>query len=854
MTPGRGTVELLAPAGNAEALRAAVENGADAVYLGGQAFHARDRAANFEDEELGRALDYAHLKGVSVYLTVNTLLTNREFTDLAPYLERVREMGVDAFIVQDLGVLHYIRTHLPDVPVHMSTQSSIHNSRGVDLLERWGVSRIILPRELELEEIRTMAGSTKIPLEVFVHGAQCFAYSGQCLASSLIGGRSGNRGKCASTCRWPYELLRSPGAVATGSDRKPGTMDDWAWEKVPTPGGVHLESSRDMCTIDVLPQIVGAGVVSVKIEGRMRRPEYVAIVTNIYRRALDRLAKGKFAITPEERRLLLAAYNRDFVPAYFLGNAGRAFVAPERADNRGLPLGKVAAVEGPSMDVLLENPLRAGDGIEVWDRAGDSGGRVHQMAVGGHSRREAVPGELVRLARPGSAEAGDRVFKSSDLQIIDWARGTYQGEERRIPVSVQVDVGKGQVCLRLTDPAGLAAEVRLPATLPDASTKEASVQSTERVLKGILKRMAGTFKPRALTVGIAEGQRGDRIEERTLHLAWARASERLGALRVEERHRRPAPGGGSPGKFLDLPDRKPPVRPELAVACPNVPAVHAALLGGADSIYYCPLDYGGDREEWDMARLEEAAKATVAAGKRFWLHPPYITRDGDMASFAKCVPELQRVGIDAVVAGNLGILSLARSLGWRVRGDTTLNAFNGYAVRMLGELGAEAVALSPELTLSQMADLSRTSPLPLEAIVHGQLHLMISEHCIIGAAEGCYDRGKHVPCRRAQYALRDEKGNIFPLVTDGKCRMHMMNSRELAMLDRLGELMPAGLDILRIHAVGLNPANLEALVRAHVQGLDAWGRGSYDGRAASARLDEARTLALTTGHFFREVL
>ncbi|HEV8359742.1 MAG TPA: U32 family peptidase [Candidatus Thermoplasmatota archaeon] len=840
-------VELLAPAGNFEALQAAVENGADAVYLGGKGFHARDRAVNFGDEELAKALDYAHEKGASVYLTVNTLLTNAEFQDLGPYLAGAREMGIDAFIVQDLGVMQFARTHFPDVPIHMSTQASIHNARSVELLEKWGVERIILPRELELPEIKAMAARTKVPLEVFVHGAQCYSYSGQCLASSLIGGRSGNRGKCASTCRWPYELLKSEGAVATGAENKPGSMDDWTWTKMETPEGVYLESSRDMCTIEALPQIIDAGVVSLKIEGRMRRPEYVAIVTNIYRRGLERLAKGNFYVTAEEQHMLMQAFNREFAPGYFLGNQGNAFVSAVRPDNRGIWVGEVVRANRDRMEVKLRAPLRVGDGVEVWGQSGDFGERVQQMWAEGQAIREARAGDVVQLPkRGGFAAPGDRMYKSSDAQVLAWAQRTFHGESRRLPVSVRATLRDGQLALAVRDDEGRVGEATAEAV---PATGHAF---TPELLKGQLKQLASArVKPRAFEVDV----RGRWWVPRDhLERAWAQAGTALAEARASQRHRAPAPLAKAFGEFLSLPARQGRARPELAVACPNLPSVRAALAGGADAIYYAPLDYGGDHSEWSLPKLREAIQLCDAAGKPFWLHAPYITRDADLAYMEELAPALEEAGVRRVIAGNLGVLALAKERGWQVRADYYLNAYNGYTVRVLQGLGVESVALSPELNLAQMAELAPTAPLPLEAIIHGQLHLMISEHCIIGAVEGCYTQGKHVPCRRAQYALRDEKGYVFPLVTDGKCRMHMMNSREVAMLDRLQDLMAAQLDIFRIHAVGLNPANLQEVVRAHVDALDAFAAGAYDAKAAGERLQAARTLKLTTGHFFRGAL
>ncbi|MBR0060702.1 MAG: U32 family peptidase, partial [Selenomonadaceae bacterium] len=281
-------IELLAPAGSFEALRAAVEAGADAVYLAGEKFGARAYAENFEGEQLIKAVEFAHLRGVAVHVTVNTLIADEELDEFAEYLKFLRRANVDALLVQDLGAAALAKKFAPEIPLHASTQMTIHNSEGVKALAELGFTRAVLSRELTLEEIKKICRESPIETEIFIHGALCVCWSGQCLMSSLIGGRSGNRGRCAQPCRLPYELVDERGKNLLNA-------------------GKYLLSPKDLNTLELLPKLIETGVTSLKIEGRMKRPEYVATVVKVYRDALDK----KFS-TPEDMRKLAQIFNRDF--------------------------------------------------------------------------------------------------------------------------------------------------------------------------------------------------------------------------------------------------------------------------------------------------------------------------------------------------------------------------------------------------------------------------------------------------------------------------------------------------------------------------------------------------------------
>ena len=375
--------ELLAPAGGMEALVAAVENGADAVYLGARAFSARGYASNFSDKELEEAIDYAHLRGVKVYVTVNTLLKEGEVENALKLLSCLREMGADAVIVQDLGLISLAGKYLPDLPLHASTQMTLHNSEGVEFVKKLGIERVVLSRESSLEEIKRIKEKTGTEIEVFIHGALCISYSGQCLLSSLIGGRSGNRGYCAQPCRKKYRLYCEGKQIKTS--------------------GNYLLSPKDLNTTSGLGALIEAGIESFKIEGRMKRPEYVAGVVRIYRRLIDRYIENPsgYSVSEEEQETLTQLFNRGFTQGYFFENPRWELMSRENPHNRGIPAGTVVGYDRLSnrIRVKLSRSLRLGDGIMVENaetRPEDKGKIISSMYTGKGPVYSAGKGDISR--------------------------------------------------------------------------------------------------------------------------------------------------------------------------------------------------------------------------------------------------------------------------------------------------------------------------------------------------------------------------------------------------------------------------------------------------------------------------
>lgn len=833
-------VELLAPAGSYEALVAAVENGADAIYLAGQHFGARKFAKNFSDEELAAGIDFAHVRGVKVFVTVNTLVFNEEFGELVPFLAKIREMGADAVIVQDLGVMRVLRELFPDFPLHISTQATVHNAKGVKWLEDLGAERVILAREMTLKDIVGMKQKTGAELETFVHGALCYCYSGQCLMSSVIGERSGNRGACAYTCRLPYDMT-SNGEVLPDVQQK------------------HVLSSKDLNQIESIPKLIESGVTSFKIEGRMKRPEYVAVVTRAYRHAIDRHYAGDFHITPEEHKAVLAVFNREFTPGYLEGKEKWAFTSWDTDGNRGTPLGEVVEAGRGYLKVKLFDELRVKDGISVihmptWghEKGGEPeeyGFTVTQIDLGGRWITEAKPGMVVALKGQAKASVGDKVYKTADHETLELARQTFQGPPlRRVGVETRVRVAPGEpITVTMRDPErgieathrGFVAQPARKAPLAESTVREQLEKMTDAPFDHdvlVVEVVGAAFAPLS---EINEARRG----------AVAALERAIAATK----HRAPiAELDAKAAKLLALPRvARQTTRLDLAVNCWTLDNLHAALEGGAQTVYYSGLKVGGLQPKWDEDAVRQAAASCEAAGAKLWLASGMIQKDWEVEALRSAVRLVRASPAFAgVLAGNHGASQVAKEEGVPFVADWPMNVYNSVTTDFLVEHGAARITLSPELTLEQMHDVAQHTPAKLEALVHGRLTLMTSEYCSIGHATACQmPGGTWAPCHDASYSLQDRLGKRFPLETDGACRMYILNSVELAMLNRLPDLARAGLDVVRIESIGTKPDALREQVQLY--------------RAALARPDLSTTRAewkaletlcpdgFTSGHFYR---
>ncbi|MHB1126456.1 MAG: DUF3656 domain-containing U32 family peptidase [Bacillota bacterium] len=843
--------ELLAPAGGMEALRAAVENGADAVYLGGQLFSARQYASNFSDEELQEAIDYAHIRGVKIYITVNTLLDNQELKQAAEYLWSLHNWGADAFIVQDLGLLRLIRSVLPEMEVHASTQMTVHNAAGVEFLARQGVSRVVLARELSLASIEKIGKATGMELEVFVHGALCFSYSGQCLMSSMIGGRSGNRGRCAQPCRMAYTLTEDSGKAVEGAST-----------------GSHLLSTRDLCTIEYLPQLVKAGITSFKFEGRMKRPEYVATVMRVYRQALDRCLANpaEYSARKDEIRDLYQIFNRDFTTGYFLGNPGTELMSHGRPNNRGLFLGRVIRYDAQKKLVCLrlEEELGIGDGIDFWvTKGGHRGMVVHQMFKEGKTVERSYPGEEVWVETGFLAKPGDRVFKTHDELLVAKARRTFTSpqKERKIPIKASLKIVIGQpLALEFSDTDGNQIRVETGFIAEQAEKREL----TRETCRQQLDRLGNTpFELQELQLELDEGVMVPLSE---INAARREAVEKLEEVRVKVRQRPSLSRHEYYSRITpvmhDLEGREPfPEldRPRLSVAVRDPSGARAAFLSGAERVYAGGEQFRSNKPV-QCGQWRETIEAANTQGREIIFAIPRIWHQEEAGRIQAYLEELLGIGAGAFLAGNPGSLELARQYlpAGSVHADYPLNIFNDLAVKNLWQEGFAGITMSPELTFRQIEELTSRRYAALECIVHGSFPLMVSEHCTIGAVTGGMSGEQKClqPCLGRRYGLRDRLNYIFPLETDYQCRMYVYNPKELCLIEHMPEFVNQHIRWVRIEARREDEGYVSRVVASYREALDrCWEGDGYAVYAAEERnkLEILSPAGFTKGHYYRGV-
>lgn len=794
----RRAPELLAPAGGPDSLRAAVRNGADAVYLGTGELNARRGAENFTLETLPDACRYAHLRGSKVYLTANVVVLEPEMEAALTMIARAWEAGVDAVIVQDLGLLYALRASLPEVRVHASTQIDAHNTASVRALASLGVSRVTLARELSVAEIGGLVAASPVEVESFVHGSLCFCHSGQCLMSSMIGGRSANRGLCAQPCRLPYDLVGADGTVAPVEGR-------------------YLLSPKDLAGVALLPDLVRSGVAALKIEGRMKSPEYVAAVVSVYRAALDRAAADPdgYAVTPSETERLEEAFNRGFTEAYLADERGNAMMSYRRPNNRGVPVARVASTSPGHATLALERALESADTIEFWTASGRFAQPVGRMRAGGGEVTAAPARASVTIAVEQPVREGDRVFRVANAALLEAARRSYQGPGEREPVPVDF-----RVRLRVGEPAeveavaGELSAIARGAAVEAARTRAVSaddvVEHVGRV-GGTVYRVAGVRLELDANAGVGFS---------TLHALRRDALEQLDAMRLAPWRRPPLSPWPRPPALARAASTA--ARVQLAAAVSGPDAAAAVRAAGADRVLV-PVT---------SADAPGAARAVDPLLSR-------VAHDREMPALLA-----QAEGADRPVAGNLGELAALGEAGVAVEADWGLNAVNPWAVAALAELGAAFVWASPELSSRQLESLVERAPVPVGVLAGGRVELMVAEHCILQAAGECSHACDRCARRGRAWTLRDRKEYSFPVTSDAAGRAHLYNAVPLDLSRSIPELLASGVAAVRLDLQGESPEEAARITRAWRERLDA--------AAAGRPLPETAIVEpATSGHFYR---
>ncbi|MDO8847524.1 MAG: U32 family peptidase [Coriobacteriia bacterium] len=792
-------VELLAPAGGPEALVAAVNNGADAAYLGLSELNARRGAANFDLESLAEATRFAHLRETRVYLTANVVVLPHEIGTALEMIDAAWSVGVDAVIIQDLGVLRAVRTALPYVRIHASTQIDAMNPDAVLALAEAGASRVTLARELSLEAIAACA-DTGVEVESFVHGAICYSYSGQCLMSSMIGRRSANRGLCAQPCRLTYDLIDGRG------------------ETVAAPGR-YLLSPKDMAGITHLPQLIAAGVRALKIEGRMKAPEYVAIVTGVYRAALDRaLARpDDFAVTPAEWEMLEEAFNRGFTHGYLTGERGETLMSYSRPNNRGVLIGRIGQTRPGEATIELERSLDPADTLEVWTGSGRFAQTAGPLTVSGTAAATVPAGSVATFRPERHVSAGDRVFRVANDALLQAARRTFSGpgvvDHRATPVDFEVRVRVGRPLWLLARTADATVEVEGAEVTP-ARTKSITA---EEIIEHV-GRLGGSGYGAAgwqIDLDAAAG-----LGFSSLHALRRQALERLDELRMQPWAGRSA---GAPALTPLSPAARAGRSPALVVAAWTEDVAVAARDAGADRVL-----------------LRTFGSPGAAPGSGFAPLLPRVAWASEVGGYDSVL------GTEGLTVGNLGLLRRAAERGG-VAADWPLNVLNAHAAAQLASMGADFVWASPELSGRQLAGLVAASPLPVGCVIWGRLELMVAEQCVLQAAGPCSRRCASCSRRAGWWRLRDQKGYEFPVTTDSSGRSHVMNSVTLDLIRALDEIIASGVAAVRVDFSDEPPARVAEVVRAVRSALVAVGSGA--GAPEKPLVDPS-----TSGHFYRGLL
>ena len=799
-------VELLAPVGSFEALKAAVQNGANAVYLGGKDFGARASANNFDRDELKEAVKYAHIRGVQVFVTTNTLRKENEIEDFLEYAKFLYDIDVDAIILQDIGMARLIKRELPDFELHASTQMVAHSLEDVKYLESVGFDRVVLAREVTVEEIKYICDNCKADIEVFVHGALCVCYSGQCLMSSMIGNRSGNRGRCAQPCRQRYELID----VYTG--------------EVVNSNGDYLLSPRDLNAIEEIDKVIDAGVHSLKIEGRMKRPEYVATVIDGYRKTIDEyLATNKLNVSDETINDLYTIFNRKFTKGLLLGDVGKDMMNSQLPNNQGLYVGTVVDYnkKAKRLKIKLANTLKKGDGINL------GGGTIGRIIKNGNIETIGYKGETIELDFVGEARKGQIVFKTSDSELMDRVQATFTQDKEFVKniIDAKITIKLGQKPIL---------------TLKDRHSNEATIEGdkiVEEAMKVALSKEKVETQLRKLgntpyELDLLEIELDDNVSLPISLLNQMRRDciELLDKERVSIKNR----------KYKNKTVKYKPVlynrnkQQGISVKVKNLEQLESALECGVDRIYY-----------EDTNTIDKGMSLAMKYNKKVIYSAPRIIRNKEYNHLAKA----NNAGVESVQVGNYGSIDYFKDKKLNI--DYYLNAFNSETINYYKEIGADTLCISQELNINEIKETIKYTDINIESVVYGYTPLMITEYCPMGViVRDCKKDKRVAKCKESIYALRNSKGDEFRVSQDIFCRSTIYNSNVTCMLDNLYELHEIGINVLRLDFTLEDKGTVKEVIEAYQEVLSNDYKLATKATKLYNKLDEKGT---TAGHYYKGV-
>ena len=737
-------LELLSPVGNFTCLKAAVQNGADAVYFGADRFSARAFANNFSLSlnELTDAISYAKIRGVKTHLTLNTLIKDDEFDSAFSLAKTAYELGIDAIIVQDLGLAMKLISYFPDLPIHASTQMTVHNLNGALELQNLGFKRIVLARELTIDEIFYIAHNTNVEIECFAHGALCISFSGQCLFSSMVGGRSGNRGKCAQPCRLPFTLLENNKKINSG----------------------HLLSTRDLCGLDFIPSFLQAGVNSLKIEGRMKSPEYVATVTRIYRKYID-LANSDtpFKVEEKDRKDLMQVFNRGMSSSgHLYAEPNKNLVFKDKPNHMGLPLGivqKYNASKGYITLKLKEN-IEIGDTISFENESG-SYTISEIMDEKLHNLKNTTVGETVVIGRiKGKIRLGNKIYKISSKSLSTSVRESFQKEIRKIPLSCKVTI-RQNIPLSISIKSCIYPDLNITSTLPDIPTKAQNRPlDKETIIRQLSKTASTPYEFTNIEVDLQDQTFLPKLS--SLNELRRLALSKVEAFANSKIRRTPLKNVYDTNDFSTSEKCIPKISVLLNVLSYNL---DYSKLESFDSLYI-PLKYFANRNYANILK-------DLCTRYDTYIYMPTIIKDNyKNLCYSNIESALQKYRLKGFVISNISNIRLLHDFlkdsnhNFKLIANYTFNVFNLNTVLELKNLGINMFTLSPELDLNTINYLCNYKCLPKEMIVYGKTPLMNMNYCLLGETNKCYPHCNSKCQTDNKYYLKDRMNMKFRIIPD----------------------------------------------------------------------------------------
>ncbi len=750
--------ELLAPAGSMESLKAAVHAGADAVYMGGQRFGARAYADNPDQDHLKEAIDYCHLHGRSLYLTVNTLLKEQEMCELYDYLAPLYEHGLDAAIVQDMGVLSFVREQFPDLPIHASTQMTVTGADGAEFLKEFGVTRVVTARELSLKEIREIYEKTGMEIESFVHGALCYCYSGQCLFSSLIGGRSGNRGRCAQPCRLPYELYQKEQAVRNAE-------------------GMYLLSPKDMCALELLPEILKSGVYSLKIEGRMKKPEYTAGVVRIYRKYLDLCLKEKkdgiFDVSEEDKKELMDLYNRGgFNEGYYKTKNGKEMMALKRPNHNGIEAAQITAIKKDGAELRALEDLSRGDVLEAFSAADP---KKTEITLGQEIKKKAC--FTIKVPASVKLKKGWKFYRTRNKKLLDELSETYVCGNYQEKINGRLKILKNQpVILELSMEKW---KTSVKAEPPSQAQKQPLTE--EKVRKQMQKTGNTSFSFENLSIDLEEDTflpvyalnelRREGMEQlrQTILSTYCREKRE----RIEQQ------------PYLEGKNGK----PSLFIELGNLKAFPDLLKKEEISGFY--IDAAAWNQFADYEEIQTVIDQCHQTGKSCFYAMPRIFRLDIKNKYEEAWKENVFSQFDGMLIRSLEEYQFLKNKKYKGKmiADHNLYTYNSNAREFWKKCGVERDTVPFELNKKEIIQRGCAGS---EMILYGRIPTMISAQCLKKNTIGCNKKKEWL-------FLKDRKKKRFPVETVCRfCYNVIYNEVPLSLLEEWEEIKRISPEAVRL--------------------------------------------------------